>query len=81
MLLCQYLQDRIAGRRMLGGRDNVGVQLDVQADQGARQGQHEGGVGDEAQEVLPLLPGAGAVDGEQAHHLDGDLGRARAQVD
>ena len=38
------------------------------------QDKHGGGVGDEAQEVLP---GAGAVDGEHAYHLDGDGGGAR----
>ena len=48
------------------------------ADQGAGQCQRGDGVGDGDQEVLP---GVGAVDREQAHHLEGDGGGARGQVD
>ena len=59
---------------MPGGRDNVYVQVDRQSDQVAKQGQRGGCVGDGDQEVYPE---AWAVDGEQAHHLDGDGGGAR----
>ena len=66
---------------MLESRDNISVQVVRQADQGARRGQCGGGVGDGNHEVLPLNLGDRAVDGKQAHHLDGEGGGNRGQVD